>query len=148
VVRIADRDFVLADIPGLIKGAHEGAGIGDRFLGHIERCAVNVHLIDATMENVVDDYHTIREELKAYGHGLAEKSEIVVLNKIDAISEEEVREKLARLRPLVGGELLAASSASHKGLDQVLFAVVRALEARKAQKQQQATPETEKIWTP
>ncbi len=148
VVRIAERDFVLADIPGLIAGAHEGAGIGDRFLGHIERCAVNVQLIDATMENVVDDYHTIREELKAYGHGLAAKREIVVLNKIDAISKQEVGEKLALLRPLVGGELLAASSASHQGLDQVLFAVVRALDARAAKKKDIETPEADKKWTP
>ncbi len=148
VVRIGERDFVLADIPGLIKGAHEGAGIGDRFLGHVERCAVNIHLIDATNEDVVADYKTIREELKAYGNGLAEKSEIVVLNKIDAISKEEVTGKLALLRPLVSGELLAASSASHQGLDQVLYGVIRALDAKKAQKQQEAMPEADKKWTP
>jgi len=148
VVRIGERDFVIADIPGLIEGAHEGAGIGDRFLGHIERCAVNVHLIDGTEENVAGDYKTIREELKAYGNGLAEKSEIVVLNKIDALGKEETEEKLAQLRPLVFGQLLAASSASHKGLDQVLFAVVRALDLGKAQKHQEAMPEAEKKWTP
>jgi len=148
VVRIADRDFVLADIPGLIKGAHEGAGIGDRFLGHIERCAVNVHLIDGTRDDVVADYKTIREELKAYGHSLADKREIVVLNKIDALSEEEVAEKLAQLRPFVSGKLLAASSASHQGLDQVLFAIVGALDARAADKKELETPEADKKWTP
>ncbi len=148
VVRIADRDFVIADIPGLIEGAHEGAGIGDRFLGHIERCAVNVHLVDGTEENVAGDYKTIRAELKAYGNGLADKREIVVLNKIDALSEEETKEKLAQLRPLVSGELLAASTSSHKGLDQVLFAVVRALDLRKAAKKDMETPEAEKKWTP
>ncbi|VAW17069.1 GTP-binding protein Obg, partial [hydrothermal vent metagenome] len=148
VVRIAERDFVIADIPGLIEGAHEGAGIGDRFLGHVERCAVNVHLIDGTNDDIAGDYKTIRAELEAYGNGLAEKPEIVVLNKIDAISEEEREQKLSQLRPLVSGQLLAASSASHKGIDQVLFAVVQMLDKRKTKKQQEEMSEADKKWTP
>ncbi len=148
VVRIADRDFVLADIPGLIEGAHEGAGIGDRFLGHVERCAVNVHLIDGTQEDVVKAYKTIRGELEAYGHGLADKREIVVLNKIDALSEDAIKEKLAALRPLVEQELLAASSASHKGVEQVLFAIVRTLDEKRRQELEDAIPEEEKKWSP
>ena len=94
VVRIGERDFVLADIPGLIEGAHEGAGIGDRFLGHIERCGVLVHLIDGTQEDVKTAYKTIRGELAAYDESLADKPEIVALNKIDALTEDEIKEKV------------------------------------------------------
>ena len=88
VVRVHDDEFVLADLPGLIEGASEGVGIGTRFLGHVERCAVILHLIDGTIEDVVDAYRTIRRELAAYGHGLADKPEIVGLNKIDALDDE------------------------------------------------------------
>ena len=148
VVRIADRDFVLADIPGLIEGAHEGAGVGDRFLGHVERCATNVHLIDGTQEGVVKAYKTIRAELEAYGQGLADKPEIVVLNKIDALTKEAVEKKLAELRAVVPGRLLAASSASHQGIEQVLFAIVAMLDKRKKQEALAAIPEEEQKWTP
>ncbi|VAW23521.1 GTP-binding protein Obg [hydrothermal vent metagenome] len=148
VVRIGEKDFVLADIPGLIEGAHEGAGIGDRFLGHVERCVVNVHLIDGTSEDVVASYKTIRAELNAYGNGLADKKQIVVLNKIDALTDEAIEEKLAALRPVIKGELLAASAASKKGVDQVLFAIVRALDQKKQnQIEAEKTPE-EKQWSP
>ncbi len=148
VVRIADRDFVLADIPGLIEGAHEGAGVGDRFLGHVERCATNVHLIDGTEEDVVKAYKTIRTELEAYGNGLADKPEIVVLNKIDALTKEAVKEKLAELRVVVPGQLLAASSASHEGVEQVLFAIVAMLDKRKKREVLAATPQEKQKWTP
>ena len=90
-MRIDDRDFVLADIPGLIEGAHEGHGLGDRFLGHVERCGALVHLVDATGENAGADYRTIRRELAAYGEGLAEKAEIVALSKVDAVDEETLK---------------------------------------------------------
>src|SRR5207244_9867930 len=93
VVRLDDAEFVIADLPGLIEGASEGAGIGTRFLGHVERCAVVLHLIDGTLDDVAGSYRTIREELTFYGHGLAEKPEIVGLNKIDAIAPEMVNEK-------------------------------------------------------
>src|SRR6202522_701334 len=91
VVRIDERDFVLADIPGLIEGAHEGLGLGDRFLGHIERCRGLLHLADATGENAGADYRTIRRELAAYGGGLAEKTEIVALSKVDAETPETLK---------------------------------------------------------
>jgi GTP-binding protein len=97
VVRIDGRDFVLADIPGLIKGAHEGLGLGDRFLGHVERCRVLLHLVDATGENAGAHYRTIRRELAAYGGGLDEKSEIVALSKVDAVDEETLRKQRDRL---------------------------------------------------
>src|SRR5580704_6950709 len=98
VVRIDGRDFVLADIPGLIEGAHEGQGLGDRFLGHVERCGALVHLVDATGANAGADYRTIRRELAAYGEGLAEKAEIVALSKVDAVDEATLKQQMERLK--------------------------------------------------
>src|ERR1700761_167111 len=98
VVETDGREFVLADIPGLIEGAHEGAGLGDRFLGHVERCRVLLHLIDGTGEHAGEAYKTVRAELEAYGHGLADKPEIVALNKADALTPEQLKEQLARLK--------------------------------------------------
>ena len=87
------REFVLADIPGLIEGAHEGAGLGDRFLGHVERCRVLLHLVDATGEHAGKAYKTVRSELEAYGGDLADKIEIVALNKIDAVTPDDLKEQ-------------------------------------------------------
>src|ERR1700723_921009 len=98
VVDIGGREFVLADIPGLIEGAHEGVGLGDRFLGHVERCRVLLHLVDGTGEDAGVAYKTVRAELAAYGHGLTEKPEIVALNKADALSDDEIKQQLARLK--------------------------------------------------
>ena len=98
VVEIDDQSFVLADIPGLIEGAHEGAGLGDRFLGHIERCRVLLHLVDGTGEHAGEAYKTVRAELDAYGEGLADKPEIVALNKADALTPEELKQQVARLK--------------------------------------------------
>ncbi|MDT8342915.1 MAG: GTPase ObgE [Thermohalobaculum sp.] len=98
VVEIDGAEFVLADIPGLIEGAHEGRGIGDRFLGHIERCAVLVHLVDATSDDVLGDYETVVSELEAYGAGLAEKPRIVLLNKCDALGKEDAADLMTLLR--------------------------------------------------
>src|ERR1700726_164271 len=97
VVEIDGREFVLADIPGLIEGAHEGVGLGDRFLGHIERCRVLLHLIDGTEEDAGAAYRTVRAELSAYGHGLTDKPEIVALNKSDALTPEQLGQQTARL---------------------------------------------------
>jgi GTP-binding protein len=133
VVEIDGREFVLADIPGLIAGAHQGAGLGDRFLGHIERCRVLLHLVDGTVEDVGKAYETVRTELEAYGHGLAEKREIVVLNKADALSAEELKRQLAQLRRVAGrdrnrakiGETVRAISAvSGEGVPAVLRAIL------------------------
>src|SRR5207244_12351256 len=93
VVRLDDAEFVLAYLPGLIEGASEGAGLGTRFLGHVERCAVILHLVDGTEDDVAGAYRMIRQELADYGHGLAGKPEIVGLNKIDAIDPAEVETK-------------------------------------------------------
>ena len=136
VVRLDDdTEFVLADLPGLIEGASEGAGLGTRFLGHVERCAVILHLIDGTEEDVVGAYRTIRHELAGYGHGLSDKPEIVGLNKIDAIGPDAVKEKCRELsraaRP--GARVLPLSGVSGAGLPQVLGAVAAAIEtARQA----------------
>ncbi len=148
VVHIADRDFVLADIPGLIEGAHGGAGIGDRFLGHVERCVVNVHLIDGTAEDVVASYKAIRSELRAYGHGLAEKKQIVVLNKIDALGEREAGEKMDALRSVARGQLFSASAASKKGINEVLFAIIRLLDEERKNRLEAARTTEEKQWSP
>src|SRR5207253_4900115 len=90
VVAIDGREFVLADIPGLIEGAHEGTGLGDRFLGHVERCRVLLHLVDGTGEHAGEDYKTVRAELDAYGGGLVDKPEIVALSKTDAMTAEQI----------------------------------------------------------
>ncbi len=115
-----NESFVLADLPGLIEGAHEGAGIGDRFLGHVERCAALVHLVDGTEEDVAAAYRTIRGELEAYGHGLAEKLEIVCLNKIDALDEKARELKLKALSKAAGGPARAISGVSGEGVPTLL----------------------------
>ena len=98
VVRVDGRDFVLADIPGLIEGAHEGLGLGDRFLGHVERCRVLLHLVDATGAHAGADYRTIRKELAAYGGGVDAKAEIAALSKIDAIDDATLKAQMERLK--------------------------------------------------
>ena len=120
VVLIDGNDFVLADIPGLIEGAHEGSGLGDRFLGHVERCAVLLHLVDGTEEDPAAAYRTIRGELKAYGEGLEEKPEIVVLSKCDALDAEQRTSRLKALEKAVGHPVTALSSASGDGVQDAL----------------------------
>ena len=121
VVRLSEGEsFVLADIPGLIEGAHEGAGIGDRFLSHVERCAAIVHLVDGTSDDVAGAYRTVRGELAAYGHGLAEKREIVCLNKIDALSADEQSKKLKSLSKAAGRPARAISGVAGAGLAPLL----------------------------
>lgn len=123
VVGIDSAEFVIADIPGLIAGAHEGRGIGDRFLGHVERCSVLLHLIDGTSETIAEDYHTIIGELEAYGGELATKARVTALNKIDALDDEERAEARAELEAAVGGPVLMMSGVSREGLPEVLRAV-------------------------
>jgi GTP-binding protein len=132
VVRIGEREFVLADIPGLIEGASEGIGIGDRFLGHIERCKVLIHLIDGTNADVAHVYEAVRYELAAYADVLAEKEEIVVLNKIDALTEEEIAEKVAAIQAVTDADIRLVSGATGKGVEQVLYDVLNLLDAEKA----------------
>ncbi|HTQ34182.1 MAG TPA: GTPase ObgE [Stellaceae bacterium] len=131
VVRLDDREFVLADLPGLIEGASDGAGLGTRFLGHVERCAVTLHLIDGTADDVVEAYETVRGELAGYGHGLAEKPEIIGLNKIDAIDPADVKRKCRSLSRTAGRDatVLPLSGVSGDGVSAVISALLQAIEA-------------------
>ncbi|MGC9270940.1 GTPase ObgE [Acidiphilium sp.] len=123
VVRLSmTEEFVLADIPGLIEGAHDGAGLGDRFLGHVERCAVLIHLIDGAAGHVVDAWRTIRGELGAYGGGLDAKPELIVLNKTDAMTKREISSRKAALAKASGAPVMTMSAAGHIGVDEVLRA--------------------------
>ena len=137
VVRLHDDEFVLADLPGLIEGASEGIGIGTRFLGHVERCAVILHLVDGTEDDVAGAYCAIRQELAAYGHGLADKPEIVGLNKIDALDAEAVKVKLRQLRRAAarGAVVMPMSGATRAGVPEVLAALFSRLVAGRAAKQ-------------
>jgi GTP-binding protein len=142
VVRADGREFVLADIPGLIEGAHEGAGLGDRFLGHIERCRVLLHLVESTSGHAGKAYKLVRHELEAYGHGLAEKPEVVALSKVDALDKATLKEQLARLKRAAKRTPIALSSASGQGVPEALRAVMRVIdEEREAQAQPQAVEE-------
>ena len=123
VVRIDNREFVLADLPGLIEGAHDGVGLGDRFLGHIERCRVLLHIIDGTGEHAGEAYKTVRRELEAYGHGVLDKVEIVALNKADALTPEQLKQQLARLKRAAKKTPLVLSAVTRAGVTDVLRAL-------------------------
>jgi GTPase len=129
VVRSDDAEFVLADIPGLIEGAHEGAGLGHRFLGHVERCGVLIHLVDVTHENVAEAYKTIRAELRAYSPLLAAKPEIVVLNKCDALGEAEIKAKARALKKAAKVEPRRMSGVSGKGVREVMREAYKVMRA-------------------
>jgi GTP-binding protein len=136
VVHVDEREFVLADIPGLIEGAHEGAGLGTKFLGHVERCRVLLHLVDGTQEDVGNAYKTIRKELKAYSAMLAGKPELVALNKCDALTEEEIEEKAAALKKaakLKKGQIVyRVSGAAGIGITELMRKMLEIIDADKA----------------
>src|ERR1700687_2899414 len=131
VVRIDETDFVLADIPGLIEGAPEGACLGALFVGHVERCAVLLHLVDATLKDPAEAYQIIRGELEAYGQGLNEKHEIVALNKEDALTPELLKQQTARLKRAAKKTPLVVSAVSGQGVTQVLRALIEVVGATK-----------------
>ena len=133
VAAVDDEELVIADIPGLIEGAHAGAGLGDRFLGHIERCGVLLHLVDGTEDDVAAVYRTVRTELQAYGHGLSEKPEIVCLNKVDALGPDERAGRRERLAAESGAAVHLLSGASGEGVREVLAAARGAVRARSNQ---------------
>ena len=120
VVGVDEEEFVIADIPGLIEGAHEGAGLGTRFLGHVERCGVLLHLVDGTVEDVAESYRVIRGELESYGGGLMDKTEVVALNKCDALTEEDIAIKLAILRKASRAEVVKLSGIAGLGVEKML----------------------------
>lgn len=132
VVKAGEYSFVIADIPGLIEGAHEGHGLGDRFLGHVERTSVLLHLIDATQDDVVQAYETIRHELKEYGGGLVDKPEIVALTKMDAIGEELAEDQAKALEKKTGIKPLIISAVAGDNVDQTLFNLADIIKAHKA----------------
>ncbi|SDD11021.1 GTP-binding protein [Sphingomonas sp. YR710] len=121
------REFVVADIPGLIEGAADGAGIGDRFLGHIERCRVLLHLVDATGDDPVDAFHIVCGELDAYGAGLADKPQIIALNKVDALDAKAVEKLRKKIAKVSGAEVMLLSGATGAGLEPVLDRIIEAL---------------------
>lgn len=128
VVWIDQREFVLADLPGLIEGAHEGAGLGHRFLGHTERCRVLLHLVDGTAEDAGASYRTIRTELEAYGQGLADKAEIVALSKVDAMTPEQIKAQVAKLKKVAGKAPLLLSGQTGQGVPQALRALLKVID--------------------
>ncbi len=130
VVRLShSEEFVIADIPGLIQGAHEGAGLGDRFLGHVERCAVLLHLVDGAAGNVVKAWRTVREELEQYGGGLADKPELLVLNKSDAMTAREASTRRAALAKASGQDVALLSGVTGDGLPALLRRLMDATHA-------------------
>jgi GTP-binding protein len=149
VVRAGERDFVLADIPGLIEGAHEGAGLGIRFLGHVERCRVLLHLVDATADDVAGAYRTVRAELKAYGAGLARKKEIVALSKCDALDEAAIATKAEALKAVARKKPLVLSAVSGRGVKEARTALAREI-GRSCSAEQAAMDEGEEHqpWQP
>ena len=159
MVKVDGRDFVLADIPGLIEGAHEGHGLGDRFLGHVERCGALVHLVDATGANAGADYRVLRRELAAYGEGLDEKPEIVALSKVDAVEDETLVIQVERLKRAIWSygppgepgarraKPLMLSTATHGGVTEVLRATMAAIEVGRAAEPSAAKVEAQP-WSP
>jgi GTP-binding protein len=142
VVRVGDVDFVLADIPGLIEGAHEGAGLGTRFLGHVERCAVLLHLVDATQDDVAEAYKTVRREIRAYSPELAKRKELVALSKCDAVLAEDLEKKSAELTKTARKKPMMLSAVSGLGMKDALFAIVREI-ARQKDKSESMALESE-----
>jgi GTPase len=132
VVGIDGKEFVMADIPGLIEGASEGRGLGDQFLAHVERCSVLLHLVDGTSSTITKDYRTIIGELDAYGGGLADKPRITAINKIDALDPKTLSARRRALEKATGGKVFAISGASGQGLPDVLRALMAAIQADRA----------------
>jgi GTP-binding protein len=149
VVRAAGSSFVLADIPGLIEGAHEGHGLGTRFLGHVERCAVLLHLIDVTGDDPVSAYRIIRKELKAYSPKLAAKTEIIAFNKIDAVSDADLALKLADFKKRVKKTPVLMSGATGKGVGEIMKKLLTIINGGKAaQRKADAPGVTSEDWRP
>ncbi len=128
VVRVDEREFVLADLPGLIEGAHEGTGLGDRFLGHSERCNVLLHLVDGTVADSGESYRVVRGELDAYGQGLSDKPEIVALSKADAMTPEQIKAQCAKLKKAAKKTPLVLSAQSGQGVPEALRALLKIID--------------------
>lgn len=148
VVKSDNTDFVLADLPGLIEGAHEGVGLGDRFLGHAERCGTILHLVDGTGDAVAKTYKIIRGEVEAYGHGLSDKHEIVALNKIDSIPKAALAKKKAALERACGHEVHLISGVSGAGIESVLREMAKEIRKRRKPQTAKAIKAAKEKWVP
>ena len=136
----------MADIPGLIAGASQGAGLGHRFLGHVERCTLLLHLIDATQDNVTDAYQTIRTELAAYDQALAGRDEMIALNKCDLLDEQTLAEKAETLRQASGRDIMIISGAAHMGVDALCARLLTEIDQKRAHVQ--TAPRHATHWRP
>ena len=146
VVAIDGKEFVMADIPGLIEGAHEGAGIGHRFLGHIERCRVLLHLIDATHTNPIASWRTIRTELSAYDDGLARKPEIIALSKCDSAPDDYITDLIKELQKAGAKNILRLSSVTGSGLNEVLRAIYDVIQSERIKEENEG--KVQEPWRP
>lgn len=148
VAWVDNREIVMADIPGLIEGAHEGVGLGDRFLKHVERCAAFLHLIDGTAEDVVTPYKTIRRELELYKSELKNKPEVIALNKIDSLTDDEVREKVMALEKASGKKVYAVSAIAKEGLVDCLRDVAKYVTRHAHTSEEVSEEPARKPWSP
>ena len=149
VVTIGEGErFIMADLPGLIEGAADGAGLGTRFLGHIERCVALVHLIDATQDSATEAYRTVRHELETYGDEIANKPEIVALNKVDAMTPAEANRKRAALSRAIGKDVRLVSGVSGAGVRELVNEIALMLRDRRGEEAQEAQADEPSDWTP
>lgn len=148
MVRIDEDEFVLADIPGLIEGAHRGVGLGDRFLAHVERCRVLLHLVDAMCDDVAEVYHVVRGELAAYGHGLQSKPELLALSKCDAVDETLLEQKVAALTEITGKAPLLLSSVTGRGAKGISRVLLAAIHDEKRRAAESTVPQEHVSWCP
>lgn len=150
VAWVNSKEIVLADIPGLIEGAHDGVGLGDRFLKHVERCSAFLHILDGTSEDVAGDYVTIRRELELYKQSLKDKPEIVAINKCDALDEEDIKDKIAELSKVCSKEIFVISAAAHQGLAPCLQALEKfvAVKHKNNSETEEKVIEANKPWSP
>ena len=151
VAWVDNYEMVIADIPGLIEGAHEGTGLGDRFLKHVERCAAFLHIVDATVDDVVHEYKVIRKELELYDEKLMKKPEVVALNKCDALSDDEVKAKVKAMEKALGCKVYAMSAIARQGIFDCLLDLNKYITRDRAHKKEQESVEEcgqEKTWSP
>lgn len=153
VINQDNKEFVMADIPGIIEGAHEGVGLGHRFLGHVERCSVLLHLLDGTDEKFVENYVIMRDELAKYADDLAKKPEIVVINKIDALSPDEIEERIAALQKVTKQKIHTMSAVAKINVPDVLRQLLKVIEGDRPENSdeddaQEADVKAEKPWSP
>ena len=151
VAWVNNYEMVIADIPGLIEGAHDGIGLGDRFLKHVERCYALLHLVDGTQDDVVKAYQDIRNELTLYNEDLARKPEVVALSKIDALSEKDINSKKKQLEKASGKKVFVISSVARQGVYDCLNEVNQFITRERRQKNDEVEPENaveNKVWSP